>query len=192
MCPRRRPDQSGTRFSRSLSSDKLGMCSHADSQLGCPSQMQLQVSFTLIVSATFTTSVGAQSLVVQQPVVAQSMVRTAVSVPNHGSTLLGSISSAQSLGGSSRTALPSSQQVRSVRRGSTVVGVFIHDFEETDRALLATADVQASPQRRSRPTEMAARARQIMLKRHAAERCIASGYAADGAEVRRFGSRTLP
>lgn len=155
-------------------------------------RIRVCLSLTVVAFLVNRESASAQTVTVQQPVVQQFGVNTVVSVPDRGSALLGSVSSAQTFGGSRGPALPSSQRLRSVRHSAARVNVFIHDSEAMDKAVLAAADAQSAMQRRSNLTGMTAHAQRSLLKRHAAAKRSSPGYAAEGPTVSRFGSRTLP
>ncbi|MDG2127225.1 MAG: hypothetical protein P8K08_04470 [Fuerstiella sp.] len=83
----------------------------------------------------------AQRITIQQPVVSQFRVSTMVSVPDRGSTFLGSVSRA----GSSRLTTGPFRSGSSVGRytdyNGARVSVYIHDFEELERQLLADSPV---------------------------------------------------
>ncbi|MCA9079461.1 MAG: hypothetical protein KDA58_02835 [Planctomycetaceae bacterium] len=75
--------------------------------------------------------------VVQQPVVQQFGVDTAVSVPDRGSAFLGGVSSAQDARTQFGWGLHGSAIGTARSHSGTDVRVWIHDFEAMDRALLA-------------------------------------------------------
>jgi hypothetical protein len=84
-----------------------------------------------------TGSVLAQRITIQQPVIENFSVATTVSVPDRGSALLGSVSSAASgrtVAGPFRSG---SSFGLSRQFSSASVHVYIHDFEAMDAALLA-------------------------------------------------------
>ena len=77
--------------------------------------------------------------IVQQPVVQQFSVDTVVSVPDRGSAFLGGVATGRS-GRSVYGPLPLSRSLGFEYGYSRVeVGVFIHDFEAMDAALLSAA-----------------------------------------------------
>lgn len=133
-------------------------------------RVTLRTCLSLMAIALLAQSASAQTVTVQQPVAQQFGVNTVVSVPDRGSVLLGSVSSARSFGGSRGPALPSSSLTRSVNHSWARVSVFIHDHEAMDRRLLAAAEAQSSSERGSTLSGMAAHARQSLLKRHAHSR----------------------
>lgn len=101
---------------------------------------------------SFAQTASAQ-VAVQQPVVGQFSADTVLSVPDQGRMFLGGVSSAQS---SQRIygPLPSGTATgRSLSNSSLDVGVFIHDFEAIDAALLA------QPTRRSQARNSSTRFR---------------------------------
>ncbi len=163
---------------------------HRNSNMSVP--IRVCVSLTVVAFALNTQRASAQGVTLQQPVVQQFGVDTVVSVPDRGSALLGSVSSAQSFGGSRGPALPSSRLSRSVNHSGVRAHVFIHDFEAMDKAVLSAADGQRSSQHRSTLTGMAVHAQRSLLQRHAAARRSSPAHAAEGSTLRRFGSRTLP
>ena len=91
----------------------------------------------------------AQDRAVQQPVVRQFRVGTAVSVPDRGRAFLGGVSKAaigtNRYGGPLRSGTNSG---REFSNSSQSVSVYIHDFEAMDAALLNAA--APSPTTRSR------------------------------------------
>lgn len=101
----------------------------------------------LIVLATVD-ECSAQRLTVQQPVISRFGVQTTISVPDRGTALLGSVSRQ----GFSRYSTGPFRSGSSVGRFSehqgASVSVYIHDFEELERQLLASSPVgQQTPQR---------------------------------------------
>lgn len=133
-----------------------------------------------------------QTVTVQQPVVQQFGVNTAVSVPDHGSILLGSVSSAQSFGRSRGFARPSSNVSGAPNHGGARVRVQIHDLEAMDKAVLAAAARQSDGQHTTNLSGMAATAHRSLLKRHARQIEAPPAHAAELSTVRRFGRETLP
>jgi len=113
---------------------------------------RLSIPFAAMCSVAVAQNAFAQQTV-QQPVVEQFSVGSVVSVPDQGRMLLGGISSA----GSSQKdfgPLPwGTLSGRSASHSSLDVGVFIHDFEAMDAALLA------QPTRRSQAGSASARFR---------------------------------
>ena len=101
----------------------------------------MHFQLTLAICTVFlTASASAQNVQVQQPVVDVFSVDTAVSVPDRGSLLLGSVSSARD-GRVSYGPLPYGSSVgRDLSHTSTSVHVHIHDFETMDRLLLMQAE----------------------------------------------------
>ncbi len=90
-------------------------------------------------------AVQAQNVIVQQPVVQQFGVNTAVSVPDRGSMVLGGVSSAVD----SRTSFGfgpwRGSAIGTARSGSSVEArVWIHDFETMDQLLLSQPTGQGS------------------------------------------------
>jgi hypothetical protein len=87
------------------------------------------------------TTASAQSITVQQPVVQTFSVDTVVTVPDRGSTLLGSMSSA----GDSRSQYgfnPFGSSIGGYRNHSSAhATVYIHDFAAMDEALLNSGSV---------------------------------------------------
>lgn len=91
------------------------------------------------------TLLHAQDRVVQQPVIRQFGVGTAVSVPDRGRAYLGGVSrgatSTKRFGGPFRSGTSSG---REFSNSSQSVSVYIHDFEAMDAALLHAAEVSAT------------------------------------------------
>lgn len=172
--------------------DRIRLPAYAHLEKRCDVHLMFRVCFTVAAISFWSGPALGQSIVVQQPVVQRFGVNTAVSVPDQGSVFLGGVSSAQTFGGSQRPALPSSRQFRSVTHSGASVNVTIHDFAEMDRAILSVAGSQTATHSRSNATGMSAYARESLLKRHAARKRSAPGYAAEGSTIRRLGSRTLP
>jgi hypothetical protein len=112
----------------------------------------------------------AQVITVQQPVVQQFGVRTAVSVPDRGAALLGGVSSAGEFRRGSGFMPLGSSIGRQIAHSSLSVHVTIHDFVAMDAALLATAESMEAMQNRTTPgiplNDMAARAREQLLRQH--------------------------
>jgi len=102
----------------------------------------LSLSFAALL---LTTPAVAQHITVQQPVFENFGVQTAVTVPDRGSVYLGGVNSAAA--GRSSFGFPRTSTSTGVEtRGSSVqVGVFIHNLQEVDAALLASVP-QAPPQ----------------------------------------------
>ncbi len=124
------------------------------------------LSLTCVFAVMGSREASAQSVTVQQPVVQQFGVRTAVSVPDRGSVLLGSVSSAQTLSRSRGPSLPASGLSQVVNHNDARVHVFIHDHEAMDRAVLAEAERQRALTPASTLTGMAAHAQRSLLNRH--------------------------
>ncbi|TWT61107.1 hypothetical protein [Rubinisphaera italica] len=78
----------------------------------------------------------AQSVTVQQPVVSRFSINSTVSVPDRGTTHLGSLGTARDSRFHSRTWPPGSSTSRSLTHQSVSVSAYIHDFEEMDALLL--------------------------------------------------------
>lgn len=93
-----------------------------------------------VLFACMTSSAYAQNQVVQQPVVRQIRIGTAVSVPDGGRAYLGGVSKgamgANRYGGPFRSGTNSG---REFSNSSMSVSVYIHDFEAMDEALLNEA-----------------------------------------------------
>lgn len=106
--------------------------------------------------ACMTSSASAQNQVVQQPVVRQMRVGTAVSVPDRGRAFLGGVNKgavgANRYGGPFRSGTNSG---REFSNSSMSVSVYIHDFEAMDEALLNEA---ARPQAHHDTTQLTPRA----------------------------------
>ena len=97
---------------------------------------KLSTLSTLVLCVLCSSSARGQ-VVLQQPVVDQFGVNTAVSVPDRGSAALGSVSRAKD-GTSTYGPFPFGSSVgREVDKVGSSVSVYIHDFEEMDRILLA-------------------------------------------------------
>ena len=89
-----------------------------------------------VIVVVFTSFCDAQNIVIQQPVMRQFGVRTTASVPDRGSVLLGSVSSAAS-GRTTYGPLPSGTAAGFNASASSMdMSVFIHDLEAMDRAVL--------------------------------------------------------
>lgn len=95
--------------------------------------------------AIATDSVCAQRLTVQQPVVSRFGVQTTVSVPDRGSVLLGSVSRAGVSRYSTGPFRSGSSVGRFTQHSRASVSVYIHDFEELERQLLANSHVSRAP-----------------------------------------------
>jgi hypothetical protein len=93
---------------------------------------------------------AAAQVAVQQPVVGRVAVGTTVSVPDRGSILLGSVSSAASSRSlSGPWGMPRGSSIGVERSHSAVSAhVAIHDFAEMDRSLLDQAAGRPTPTRR--------------------------------------------
>lgn len=83
--------------------------------------------------------VVAAQVVIQQPVVRVQGVNTAVSVPDRGNALLGSVSRGAEAGNFYGPLPYGTSTGRSYERASQRVSVTIHDFEEMDQLLLNAA-----------------------------------------------------
>ncbi|MFO1091738.1 MAG: hypothetical protein U0992_00280 [Planctomycetaceae bacterium] len=116
-------------------------------------RVQRLVLFVAAVAVLNRAQTASAQLGVQQPVVGQFSADTIVSVPDQGRLFLGGVGSAQS---SQRVygPLPSGTATgRALSNSSLDVGVYIHDFEAIDAALLA------QPTRHSQSRASAARFR---------------------------------
>lgn len=103
--------------------------------------------------------------IVQQPVVEQFSVDTVVSVPDRGSAFLGGVATGRS-GRSVYGPLPLHRSFGFEYGYSRVeVGVFIHDFEAMDAALLDAAAAEAPPAAAPSPASPA-RARRAWQSLH--------------------------
>lgn len=92
--------------------------------------------FAFAIGTLVAASAQAQQIAVQQPVVERFSVGTTVSVPDHGSMLLGSVGSAASgrnIAGPFRSGYGIG---REARHSSMTAHVYIHDFAAMDAALL--------------------------------------------------------
>ncbi|HCS53247.1 hypothetical protein [Rubinisphaera sp.] len=96
----------------------------------------LTLSAITVLLLIFTSDAVAQPLTVQQPVVSQFSVNSTVSVPDRGSTHLGSLSTARDSRFHSRTWPRGSSTSRSLTHQSVSVSAHIHNFEEMDELLL--------------------------------------------------------
>jgi len=110
---------------------------------------QGQMTWGVVLIAVFggmpkTASAQAPAVTVQQPVLGVTGVATTVSVPDHGRAVLGSVSR----GATGRTTAGFGLKNRGRFSESSHTGistrVFIHDFEEMDRAALAEHPAGAS------------------------------------------------
>ena len=104
---------------------------------------------------------------VQQPVVGVQTVRTAVSVPDGGSALLGGVNRARMGAKSFGPGLfpaPGSSYGREVSGSSSRVTVTIHDFEEMDRLLLAMPTRRSVETHRFRNPQAAAAWKQLSAR----------------------------
>ena len=103
---------------------------------------RLWPTYLMLFSATL---LHAQDRVVQQPVIRQFGVGTAVSVPDRGRAYLGGVSrgatSTKRFGGPFRSGTSSG---REFSNSSQSVSVYIHDFEAMDAALLRAAEASAT------------------------------------------------
>lgn len=87
----------------------------------------------------------AQQVTIQQPVVSQFRVDTVVSVPDGGRVLLGAVGGARDAHSQfGFTPLGSSLGIERFHQ-STEVSVFIHDFDEMDRAILSSGTEMENP-----------------------------------------------
>ena len=126
---------------------------------------------TLLIGLSLTISAGrtacAQAIAVQQPVVQQFGVQSAVSVPDRGAALLGSVGSAAEFRRQAGP-LPMSTAIgRQIAHAGVSVHVTIHDFAAMDAAVLsAAAQMDGRVARNAPPTGMAARARNQLLRQH--------------------------
>jgi len=116
-----------------------------------------------IITALWTSAASAQRITVQQPVVQTFSVDTIVSVPDRGRMFLGGTSSARSSWSHYGPGTFGSTFGRGLDRSTADVGVFIHDFEAMDAALLNQA-ARNSPQA-SRPATRAQAAWQQLQSR---------------------------
>lgn len=107
------------------------------------------VPIAVLFACMTSSSAYAQNQVVQQPVVRQMRVGTAVSVPDRGRAFLGGVSKGavgtNRYGGPFRSGTNSG---REFSNSSMSVSVYIHDFEAMDEALLNEA--ARSPSRHDR------------------------------------------
>jgi hypothetical protein len=126
---------------------------------------------TLVVGCCWSTTVSAQSITVQQPVVQTFSVDTVVTVPDRGSALLGSMSGAGDFRSRSGFS-PFGSSVGGYRNHSSAnATVYIHDFAAMDEALLAqpvATRLTERPQQRPVVVDpLVARARASLLADHA-------------------------
>lgn len=119
-----------------------------------------------IVCLAMTSGALAQGQVaVQQPVVGQVSVDTVVSVPDRGRLFLGGVSAAGA-GRREYGPLPSGTATGRFSRDTALdVGVFIHDFEAMDEALLARPVRRAQRQPRIQSPRAAAAWRHLQGQR---------------------------
>lgn len=101
----------------------------------------MAIAFLLLM----TSAAKAQNFAVQQPVVQQMSVDTAVSVPDRGSVLLGGVSSAGSFRQSSGPFRGSTSRGGFTTGSSITTHVWIHDLQEMDQAILNRVESRLSP-----------------------------------------------
>jgi hypothetical protein len=129
-------------------------------------------------------SLQAQQIAVQQPVVGVFSGTTTVSVPDRGRAFVGGVgrsASSSSIYGPLRT---NSNYGRSTAGTSVSVHVWIHDFEELDRQALQAASESRTRTAGSRPVSRADQAYVTLSKRSRGERtdngAVASGESPQG------------
>ncbi|MDA0833136.1 MAG: hypothetical protein O2955_08140 [Planctomycetota bacterium] len=120
--------------------------------------------------------VWSQNLTIQQPVVEQFSVGTTVSVPDRGGIILGGVHRAGASRKSFGFSRPGTNTGTFSQGSSTSVHVWIHDFEEMDRAVLEAAELQSSRSSHLRYGAVSplrpevAHAAAVLKKRHAEHR----------------------
>lgn len=125
------------------------------------------------------TSAWSQNLTIQQPVVERFSVDTTVSVPDRGGIYLGGVNRSGSSRKSFGFSRPGTSTGTFSQGSSTSVHVYIHDFEEMDRAALEAADRQSqrsSQVRRGASNKLrpeVAHAAHVLRRRHAENRAAA-------------------
>src|SRR5688500_11840365 len=105
---------------------------------------RLRGTATILLLAAFAgiwsnSPVAAQSLTVQQPVIDTFGVGTTVSVPDRGGMYLGGVGRAAEARSARGFPLRRGPLARSASSASLSTGVYIHDFEAMDAAVLEAA-----------------------------------------------------
>ncbi len=95
--------------------------------------------------------------VIQQPVVSTTGVRTTVSVPDRGNAFLGGVSSAQSQRNRSGPFRSGSSLGFARQTTSISTGVYIHDLQAMDEAILNSAPATINQNQMPHPTLKEAR-----------------------------------